>query len=110
MAPAIERLRRMRIGIVAVSGIKTWIKMKMTRVTANVVKSPIILGADQEYVDPPHWRARIRQTMDGIKNKSPRGSRRLNCSRAETLSRGFSSRWRNSRRAMITDAPMGRLM
>jgi hypothetical protein len=60
--------------------------MKKPKRIAKATRRPMIFGADQGEVVPPHWRARIRQTMDGTKKKIPRGSRFLIWALAESFS------------------------
>jgi hypothetical protein len=54
MAPATERFRTTRVGIIAVFGVKTSITMKIINRTLNVTNRPMIFGADHEEVEPPH--------------------------------------------------------
>jgi hypothetical protein len=54
MLPATERFRTTRVGIIAVSGIVTSMTMKMTRKTPKLTKRPMIFGANQDEVEPPH--------------------------------------------------------
>jgi hypothetical protein len=77
IAPATERFNTTRGGAIAVSGILNSITKNATNVTAKVTRRPMILGADHEYIVPPHSSARIRHTIEGVKNKRPMGFRRL---------------------------------
>lgn len=108
--PPTERFRTTRVGAMAVSGVRTSTARKATSNTAKVTRRPIIRDADQGKVLPPYWRAKMRHTMDGTRNKSPRGSRRLSWSRTVSFSRGSELRWRNRNMATKVKPPMGRLM
>lgn len=48
--------------------------MKTMMRMPETIKRAIIRALPQAYVDPPHWRARSRDTMAGRKKKVPRRS------------------------------------
>jgi hypothetical protein len=83
--------------------------MNIRNKTANVTKRPMIFGADQESVVPPHCKARIRQTIDGTKRKTPRGSRLLNWASAVNFSCFGDGISRKKKIARIAKAPIGKL-
>ena len=104
-----------RGGAIAVSGNLNSTARKAMNVTAKVTSSPTTFGADQGYVVPPHWRARIKQTMLGTKKRRPRGSRRLALASrgraaAAWLCGGGGGSCRKKKMTRRVKAPMGRLM
>ena len=110
MAPATERFRTTRVGIIAVFGVSTSMTMKMTKSTANVTNRPMIFGADHEDVEPPHWRARMRLIIEGTKKKIPTGSRFLICAPIVSFSCLGDGMLRKKKMARIVKLPIGKLM
>jgi hypothetical protein len=94
----------------AVSGILNSTSRNAAKVTAKVVSKPMILGADQGSVVPPHWRARMRLIMEGTKKRRPMGSSCLIWARIDSFSFGAEARCRKKKTAAKVTAPIGRLM
>lgn len=94
----------------AVSGILIWTRANAKAHTPNMMKSRMILQLFHAYTEPPHCRASKRQTVDGMKNKVPRGSRRRICSLTEAGALGFEGTLRKKKRRMKATTPTGRLM
>lgn len=67
---------RVCIGTVALTPLRYWMTLKPRRKTPEKTKREIILAEDQAYWKPPHWRARRRQTMPGMKKAVPGRSNR----------------------------------
>ena len=95
----------------AVSGIKAWTTPKMMNRTAKVTNRPIILGDDHgNSTDPPHWRARMRETIDEVRKKKPTGSNWRIWDSTLNFSLFGGSKWKKTRTARKVKLPMGRLM
>lgn len=97
-------------GIVAVSGLQTWIPAKMGNNTTNTTKRAMIRALFHAYVDPPHCNARSKQIKAGIKKTDPSGSRRLKWVAIVTGSRLIISGCQSKTMASRQSAPIGRLM
>jgi len=100
----------MRGGTVAVSCFLDWTAIKAISRTPKITSNVTIRPSFQGYVDPPHWRARRRHTIQGRKHKLPRGSSCRNfCFIEVPVVSGLGSlRMRTIIR--IVRAPMGRFI
>lgn len=91
-------------------GILTWTIPNATLVSPNTTHKTINRQFFHSYVDPPHWSANTRQTMDGMKNKVPSGSSRMMCSLSETCCFGFLGDDRKKNRQAKAAPPIGRFI
>lgn len=66
-------------GTDAVSGIKSCTATKARSRAPKRTSSRMTRQLFQVYVDPPHCKARRRQTILGTKKKVPKGSSRVKC-------------------------------
>jgi len=111
MLPAMERLSTTRAGAIAVSGVKNSTATKIAKRTTKVTSRPMILGADHgNSGEPPHWRARMIEIIEGAKKKKPMGSSCLSWASKLNLSRLGGSMRKKMRIARMVKPPMGRLM
>jgi hypothetical protein len=67
-------------GTVAVSGISVSTRQKPIARTPKRTSRAMIRPSFQAYVEPPHCRAKRRQTTDGTRHRTPRGSKLRICS------------------------------
>jgi len=99
-----------RPGSVAVSGIMIWTTVKAIIRAANIANSGMMRQLLQGYVEPPHCRARRRQTTPGRKNSVPSGSSRLICVQTLAGTRFCSGGCQKKIMKTIVKPPTGRLM
>lgn len=107
--PATDLFRTIRVGAIAVSGINISAIAKQVKSATKATRSPMILGAVQGYNDPPHWRARTRQVIDGMKKMIPIGSRSLSFASGVLVSVKGDCMSNSSWIAINVHPPMGRL-
>jgi hypothetical protein len=60
-----------RGGRVPLSFFNTWMTAKIMARALDNARRPIMIPLDQGYFAPAHWRARRRQTMDGMRQAVP---------------------------------------
>lgn len=109
-APIMDRFVTIFGGAIAVSGIRISTPVKMTSATPKVTIRPIITASDHAYVEPAHWKARMRQVMDGTKKRRPSGSRCLIWLRRDPLVFFGPSALKKKKVVTSVIAPIGRLM
>lgn len=92
------------------SGILTWTTAKAMAVSPKTTHRMISRQLFHSYIDPPHWRASARKTIQGTKKKVPRGSNRMICSLIGIGCAAFFDDERKKKRQVKAAPPMGRFM
>ena len=107
---AMLRFLTIRGGTVAFSCFNIWTPMKAIIRTPNRTRRATIRQLFQAYVDPPHCKARRRQTTPGMKKNVPTGSSFSIFSRTVRPEFAGAGALRMKAMMMSVTAPMGKLM